>query len=660
MNRYPYTDMHEMNLDWILLKVKEMIAEWDTTKNAWNELHEFVDTYFENLDVQQEINNKLDEMAEGGELLDLMKPYVDEKLPLAVADQIADVVALQIGAVVAAQLPDVVSAQLPDIAATAAAAEVSDWLTAHVDPDTGYVIDDTLTVAGAAADAKAAGYLGGEIRNEISAANDARGYANSLFSMTITGANLYTNSGSHLMIPIKSGDEIVIKANSSFTSVYAVLTKFEYATAGESPSFSSASGFDERGTVSAGAEATITAPSDAKYLYVTAYYSSNNYVPYSVKINGIDVLGGLRNIALTILPPMTSSTNIDTMTDFGSAAKGAGVIPAGTLPSMFDTDNMWAFINCGGYAGSGVFVRNWQFAIEFASGSMAFRAIIDGSWTDWTECNISKLNELLESTFRNTPIFDYKTEESESTLENKGTTVNVMSYNIGRYNMGESTSGLESSIFADKVTNIKKLLMRSEADLIGAQEDVTTCDREQTKNAHNFIFKPLYPFRVSLGGASCYSKMIPTDSGTRSLQGVDDTRYMSWEKVTIDGKTLLFVSLHASYDTLANRAAEWGDLFNWLSNQTYEWCIIAGDCNLLTNDDRDESNSGSLIKIAHDNNFTLANGDYIGWLYTTPTASLDEIMVSEKCIINKIEVYNDLYDSLYSDHYPIVASVTLT
>ncbi len=157
MNRYPYTDMHEMNLDWILLKVKEMIAEWDNTKNAWNELKEFVETYFENLDVQQEINNKLDEMARGGELAELMQPYLETQLPIEVANQIADVVALQIGAVVAAQLPDVVSGQLPAIAADAAAAEVGDWLAAHVDPDTGYVIDNSLTVSLAAADAKAAG-----------------------------------------------------------------------------------------------------------------------------------------------------------------------------------------------------------------------------------------------------------------------------------------------------------------------------------------------------------------------------------------------------------------------------------------------------------------------------------------------------------------------
>jgi len=34
---------------------------------------------------------------------------------------------------------------------------VSTWLNQHVDPETGYVIDDSLTISGAAADAKAVG-----------------------------------------------------------------------------------------------------------------------------------------------------------------------------------------------------------------------------------------------------------------------------------------------------------------------------------------------------------------------------------------------------------------------------------------------------------------------------------------------------------------------
>lgn len=39
----------------------------------------------------------------------------------------------------------------------AIASAVSDWLGENVDPDTGYVIDDSLTIADAAADAKKVG-----------------------------------------------------------------------------------------------------------------------------------------------------------------------------------------------------------------------------------------------------------------------------------------------------------------------------------------------------------------------------------------------------------------------------------------------------------------------------------------------------------------------
>ena len=40
------------------------------------ELVDYVNNYFDNLDVQEEINNKLDEMAENGELTALIGEYV--------------------------------------------------------------------------------------------------------------------------------------------------------------------------------------------------------------------------------------------------------------------------------------------------------------------------------------------------------------------------------------------------------------------------------------------------------------------------------------------------------------------------------------------------------------------------------------------------------
>lgn len=45
--------------------------------NAFNELKSYVDNYFTNLDVQQEINNKLDEMAQDGTLQEIITSYLN-------------------------------------------------------------------------------------------------------------------------------------------------------------------------------------------------------------------------------------------------------------------------------------------------------------------------------------------------------------------------------------------------------------------------------------------------------------------------------------------------------------------------------------------------------------------------------------------------------
>lgn len=44
--------------------------------NAFVELKKYVDNYFDNLDIQEEINNKLDEMAESGQLADIIAQYL--------------------------------------------------------------------------------------------------------------------------------------------------------------------------------------------------------------------------------------------------------------------------------------------------------------------------------------------------------------------------------------------------------------------------------------------------------------------------------------------------------------------------------------------------------------------------------------------------------
>lgn len=141
--KYPYTSYSELNLDWFLQQFKELLEAWDAQKvdyeqfkldvttefntlsGKFDDLKEVVDTftafvtnYFNNLDVQQEINNKLDAMAADGSLDTLLEPLVASKVPAA----------------------------------------VTAWLNDNVDPvGSAVLVDSTLSIAGAAADAKVTG-----------------------------------------------------------------------------------------------------------------------------------------------------------------------------------------------------------------------------------------------------------------------------------------------------------------------------------------------------------------------------------------------------------------------------------------------------------------------------------------------------------------------
>lgn len=55
---------------------EEFIEKFNILSGKFDELKNYVDTYFDNLDVQEEINNKLDQMVESGEMSDLIAQYI--------------------------------------------------------------------------------------------------------------------------------------------------------------------------------------------------------------------------------------------------------------------------------------------------------------------------------------------------------------------------------------------------------------------------------------------------------------------------------------------------------------------------------------------------------------------------------------------------------
>lgn len=82
-NHFPYTNIHELNLDWIIEKVKEAldeIADLETLRENFADLEAYVQNYFDNLDVSQEISDKIDKMVADGTMAQIINGIIDTKL----------------------------------------------------------------------------------------------------------------------------------------------------------------------------------------------------------------------------------------------------------------------------------------------------------------------------------------------------------------------------------------------------------------------------------------------------------------------------------------------------------------------------------------------------------------------------------------------------
>ena len=164
--QFPYSNYHDMNMDEILNIVKSMSEEWESTKEEWASYKDFIDNYFANLDVSDEVLQALRAMAASGELNTIMDPVI--------------------------------------------ASATTDWLNEHVTP-TSPIVDSSLTIEGAAADARVVGVTGGFIRFKglLPANADLTALEVGVYAVTDAVAESIAD------LPINVGGNLIITAGSA-------------------------------------------------------------------------------------------------------------------------------------------------------------------------------------------------------------------------------------------------------------------------------------------------------------------------------------------------------------------------------------------------------------------------------------------------------------
>lgn len=67
---FPYTNFHEMNLDWLIEKMKELVKEWVDVGKKWEEIRELIENFLDHVavDISAEVKKQLKVMLDKGEL----------------------------------------------------------------------------------------------------------------------------------------------------------------------------------------------------------------------------------------------------------------------------------------------------------------------------------------------------------------------------------------------------------------------------------------------------------------------------------------------------------------------------------------------------------------------------------------------------------------
>ena len=239
--------------------------------------------------------------------------------------------------------------------------------------------------------------------------------------------------------------------------------------------------------------------------------------------------------------------------------------------------------------------------------------------------------------------------------------ITAMTYNIGHYNMGLSKHGYPPDVMDEKVAGYKELIMQYAPEIIGVQEDNTYCDQAGKIKAQNYLYKPVYRYRVG-GAGSTIKTMYPVISGTVESGKLGTGACYKRGVWKAGERRLMVISIHATahVGNSEKRRKDYADVFSMAAREDWDACVICGDFN--TTEDADKR---SLTEMSAANGFEVAIGTYLPWVDTylgrtegATRHSFDNILVSGGSI-RRVQVLRDWWGRLYSDHVPVLCEIEM-
>lgn len=86
-NKFPYTNFHEVNTDWIINEIKRLVTEWEENHGEiteyykkFDELKEYVNTKFIEMNITEEVKKQVTELVESGQLDEIISSVVGDSV----------------------------------------------------------------------------------------------------------------------------------------------------------------------------------------------------------------------------------------------------------------------------------------------------------------------------------------------------------------------------------------------------------------------------------------------------------------------------------------------------------------------------------------------------------------------------------------------------